>query len=211
MAFTGLDHPDDIAVDDAGDLVVTEPAHHRVLELRAGPSNPTALPFSGLGDPSGVALNSRDPRADRVVFVTDAARNRVLELLAHSTEQTELPFRGLDGPSAVAVGGDRAVFVIDRENERVLKLPRTATVDTVLPYVIGRPDYVAVDTAGNVYVTNTGDNRVVQLVHASNASITLPFNDLNHPDGVAADTAGNVYVADAGNNRVLKLPPSPAR
>lgn len=211
VAFTGLDHPDDIAVDDAGDLVVTEPAHHRVLELRAGSSNPTALPFTDLGDPSGVALNSRDPRADRVVFVTDAARNRVLELLAHSTEQTELPFRGLDGPSAVAVGGDRAVFVIDRENERVLKLPRTATVDTVLPYVIGRPDYVAVDTVGNVYVTNTGDNRVVQLVHASNASITLPFNDLNHPDGVAADTAGNVYVADAGNNRVLKLPPNQAR
>jgi serine/threonine-protein kinase len=81
-------------------------------------------------------------------------------------------------------------------------------VDTVLPYVIGRPDYVAVDTAGDVYVTNAGDNRVVQLVKASNASITLPFNGLNHPQGVAVDTAGNVYVADAGNNRVLKLPPS---
>ena len=90
----------------------------------------------------------------------------------------------------------------------MLKLPWTATVETVLPFVVGRPDFVAVDTSGNVYVTDSRDNRVMKLVKASNTSITLPFNGLNHPQGIAVDTAGNVYVADAGNNRVLKLPPS---
>ena len=90
----------------------------------------------------------------------------------------------------------------------MLKLPRTATADTVLPYVIGRPDWVAVDTDGNVYVTDSHGNRVLKLVKESSTAITLPFNGLNNPQGVAVDAAGNVYVADTGNSRILKLPPS---
>ncbi len=206
-SFSGLDHPAGLAVDDSGDLAVTEPANDRVLELPAG-STQTVLPFTGLAGPTGVAISSRDPRADHAVFVTDTVHNRVLELLGHSSSQAELPFTGLEGPSAVTVGSNNLLFVIDRENERVLKLPWTATVATVLPYAVGRPDFVAVDATDDLYVTDSRDNRVMRLVKASNTSIALPFNGLNGPQGVAVDAAGNVYVADAGNNRVLKLPPS---
>jgi serine/threonine-protein kinase len=212
VPLAGLDRPEDIAVDDAGDLVVTEPAEHRVLELTAGSPSPTVLPFTDLGEPTGVAVDSREPgpqgREGRAVVVTDATHNRVVELLAHSTEQTELPFSGLQNPSAVTASPDGALFVVDRDNERVLKLPGTATVPTVLPFVVGRPDDVAVDTSGNVYVTDGHENLVIEFLKASNTSITLPFNGLNHPQGIAVDGAGNVYVADAGNNRVLRLSPS---
>jgi serine/threonine protein kinase, bacterial len=204
----GLDRPDDIAVDDAANLEVTEPAQHRVLELTAGATQPTVLSFTDLGDPTGVAIDSRDPGNDRAVVVTDCAHNRVVELLGHSTAQTELPFVGLACPSAVTVGRDGTLFVIDRNNERVLKLPWKATVPTVLPFVVGRPEDVAVDPSGNVYVTDSYDNRVTKFVRASNTSKTLPFNGINHPQGISVDAGGNVYVVDTGNNRVLKLPPS---
>ncbi len=206
IPLAGLDRPADIAVDDAGDLEVTEPARHRVVELTAGSTNATVLPFTDLGEPTGVAIDRHDPGSERAVVVTDSARNRVVELLAHSTEQTELPFIGLAGPSAVTAGRDGALFVIDRDNERVLKLPWTGTVPTVLPFVVGHPEDVAVDTSGDVYVTDSGDNRVMEFVKASHTSKILPFNGLNHPQGISVDTAGNVYVVDTGNNRVLKLP-----
>jgi serine/threonine protein kinase, bacterial len=205
--LAGLDHPDDIAVDDAGDIYVTEPAQHRVLELTAGSTNPTVLPFTDLGEPTGVAIDSRGPGNDRGVVVSDATHNRVVALLAHSTQQTELPFTGLACPSAVTVDRDGALFVIDRDNERVLKLPWKATVPTVLPFVVGHPEDVAVDTSGDVYVTDGHANRVTKFVEASNTSKTLPFNGVNHPQGISVDSAGNVYVVDTGNNRVLKLPP----
>ncbi len=208
VPVAGLDRPEDIAVDDAGNLEITEPSQHRVLQLTAGSTSPTVLPFTDLGEPTGVAIDSSDIGNDRAVVVTDCTHNRVVALRAHSTEQTELPFSGLACPSAVTVNPNGALFVIDRDNERVLKLPWTATVPTALPFVVGRPDDVAVDTSGNVYVTDSHDNRITKFVTASNTSKTLMFSGVNHPQGIDVDTAGNVYVVDAGNNRILKLPPS---
>ena len=50
--------------------------------------------------------------------------------------------------------------------------------------------------AGNVYVADTGNNRVLKLAAGSSTQTVLPFTGLNGPYGVAVDTAGTVYVAD---------------
>jgi sugar lactone lactonase YvrE len=70
---------------------------------------------------------------------------------------------------------------------------------------LNHPDTTAVDSAGNVYVADTGNNRVLRLAAGSTTPSQLPFTELNHPAGVMVDRAGNVYVADGHNNRVLKL------
>ncbi len=64
---------------------------------------------------------------------------------------------------------------------------------------------MAVDAAGDVYVTDGFNNRVVKLAAGSYTQTVLPFTGLNDPRGVAVDAAGNLYVTDRGNNRVLKL------
>jgi serine/threonine protein kinase len=85
--------------------------------------------------------------------------------------------------------------------------PAPASGQTVLPFTgLNRPDGVAVDTTGNLYVTDSKNNRVVELAAGSATQAVLPFTGLNHPDGVAVDTAGNLYVTDSANNRVVKLP-----
>ena len=67
------------------------------------------------------------------------------------------------------------------------------------------PGGVAVDTAGNVYVSSEGMyGRVVALAAGSNATTVWPFTGLYQPQGLAVDGAGSVYVADF-NNRVVKL------
>lgn len=67
---------------------------------------------------------------------------------------------------------------------------------------------VAVDTEGNLYVTDNGPNRVLKLAAGSTTPTPLPFTGLKNPTGVAVDTAGAVYVTDGyPEQRVLKLAP----
>jgi serine/threonine-protein kinase len=71
---------------------------------------------------------------------------------------------------------------------------------------------VAVDSAGNVYVTERTLGQVLKLPVGSNAQVELPFTGLEDPKGMAVDTAGNVYIIDntppsyGSYGRVLKLP-----
>jgi serine/threonine-protein kinase len=77
----------------------------------------------------------------------------------------------------------------------------------VLPFTdLKSPQGVAVDTAGNLYVADFDNNRVLKLAAGATEPTVLPFTDLHHPVGVAVDTAGNIYVTDNLKRLVLKLP-----
>ena len=85
--------------------------------------------------------------------------------------------------------------------------PAAPAWPTVLPFTdLNEPWGVAVDTAGNLYVVDRLNNRVVELPAGSSTQAVLPFTGLNNPVHVAVDTAGNLYVTDFGNDRVVKLP-----
>jgi sugar lactone lactonase YvrE len=159
------------------------------------------LPFTGLTNPSGVAV---DAAGD--VYLADSSNHRVLKLAAGSKDQTVLPFAGLQTPGGVAVDSEGNVYVTDGPNNRVVKLAAGSTDQTVLPMTgVQYPNGLAVDTAGNVYVTDGPNNRVVKLAAGSNDQSVLPFTGLKAASAVAVDGAGSVYVNDGPNNRVLKL------
>jgi streptogramin lyase len=72
------------------------------------------------------------------------------------------------------------------------------------------PFGVAVDSSGNVYVTDVSNNTVNEIlavngsIPASPTLVTLG-SGFNVPIGVAVDGNGNVYVADAGNSAVKEI------
>ncbi|WP_431972003.1 serine/threonine-protein kinase PknD [Nocardia sp. bgisy134] len=75
-----------------------------------------------------------------------------------------------------------------------------------LPFTgVSLPTGVAVDTAGNIYVTDMGSDRVLKLAAGASTPTPLPFTGLKNPQDVAVDPAGNIYVSDTSNDRVLKL------
>jgi tripartite motif-containing protein 71 len=67
-----------------------------------------------------------------------------------------------------------------------------------------------VDTSGNVYVADSGNNRVQKFDSNSNFITEWGTKGSNEgqflqPLGVAVDSVGNVYVVDSGNSRIQVL------
>jgi sugar lactone lactonase YvrE len=209
LPFTGLDEPNGVAVDAAGNLYVTavlgavaggDPNNTRVLKLPAGSATQEVLPFTGLGNPDDVAVDAAGN-----LYVTDHLKNLVVKLPTGSATQVVLSFTGLWGPVGVAVDS-AGIYVTDESNNRVLKLPAGSATQEVLPFTgLHNPRGVAVDPAGTLYVIDKSNNRVLKLPAGSATQEVLPFTGLNEPNGVAVDSAGNLYVTDTLNHRVLKL------
>jgi sugar lactone lactonase YvrE len=75
---------------------------------------------------------------------------------------------------------------------------------------LNSPSGVATDASGNVYVADTGNNRI-QKFDATGNFLTM-WGSAGSANGqfvdalaLAIDASGNVYVADAGNNRIQKF------
>ena len=80
---------------------------------------------------------------------------------------------------------------------------------------------MAVDSAGNVYVADYGNDEIRKITpagvvttlagaagQAGSAMAPAARQDSTEPAGVAVDSAGNVYVADSGNDEIRKITPA---
>ncbi len=204
LPFTGLDYrlsPGAVAVDGDGNVyAASQGMYGRVLKLASGSTKPVQLPFNGLYQPQGLAVDGAGS-----IYVSDF-NNRVAKLTAGSNDQTDLPFNGLNYPEGVAVDTAGNVYVADRGNNRVVKLTAGSNDQTDVPFEgLKHPDGVDVDPDGNVYVTDTDNNRVLKLATGSNTQSVLPFTGLSVPWGVAVDSKGDVYVTEHDKNKVAEL------
>jgi sugar lactone lactonase YvrE len=72
---------------------------------------------------------------------------------------------------------------------------------------LNSPSGIALDASGDVWVSDTGDNRVVEF-SATGTDIGgfTPSGSyaLNGPTGITVNAAGDVFVADTGDNRVVE-------
>ena len=65
----------------------------------------------------------------------------------------------------------------------MLKLAAGSATQSVLPFTgLNYPAGVAVDAAGNLYVADSDNNRVVKLAAGSSTQTVLPFTGLNYPE-----------------------------
>ena len=151
--------------------------------------NYTIQTFAGGGVPQGLVGTSA--RLASVTGVaTDAAGNVYIALQAYSAvvrmDATTRVLTLVAGTGTPGYSGDNGP---------------AASAQLNMPWG------VAVDTAGNLYIADSGNNRVRKV---SNGVITTVSGggvgaQLSNPTGVAVDTSGNLYIADSGNNVVRKV------
>jgi trimeric autotransporter adhesin len=139
----------------------------------------------------------------------------------------------LNSPQGVCAYGS-SIYIADTGNNLIRKVTGT-TITTIAgtgtagyggdggaatAAMLSSSRKVAVDTAGNLYIADTGNNRIrkvtvatgiISLVAGTGAPGStgdggLAINaTLNSPAGVAVDASGNVYIADTGNNKIRKV------
>jgi sugar lactone lactonase YvrE len=218
-------------------------------------SLPPVLVASGCREPArdgatpsrsaGQALGYRIPPdavADAFLGQVGAAFNTV-----NRVEGREL--NTVDGMALDRSATPPRLYVVDSNNHRVLAWADATGYQSGAPadLVLGQADLrltangctlttaetlctprdVAVDAVGNVYVSDTGHNRVLQFdrpfatdriadrVFGQNGSFSTSMpnlggapsaSSLSGPAGLVVTTGGALIVADSGNHRVLRVP-----
>lgn len=139
-------------------------------------------------------------------------------------------------PIGLALDSAGNLFIADAFNYRVRKLTSGGVIGTVagngmagfsgdgdraISAQLKNPVSVAVDSAGNLFIADSGNHRV-RKVTSNGAIRTVAGNgdpgfsgddgpgtsaQLSHPTGVAIDAAGNLFIVDHDNNRIRKVTP----
>lgn len=138
----------------------------------------------------------------------------------------------LDAPISLAVDAAGTVYIGDFNNARVRAVSPDGIITTVtgtglagysgdgsaaITAQIAKPTGLAVDSAGNIYIADSPNNRIRKITNGfistvaggapgaggDNGPATLA--QLNFPTAVAVDSSGNLYIADTGNHRIRKV------
>lgn len=196
---------------------------------------------AGLIGPTSVAVDSADNVyiADPPAGVIRKVSNGVISTFAGTGTNSFSGDGGpasaatMDFPSGVAVDTSGNVYIADTLNQRIRKVSggiittiagisnlgyngdnQSATAASLFA-----PQGVAVDTAGNVYIADTQNNRVRKVTPAGIIT-TVAGNgtagyggdggpataaEIYLPKAVALDPGSNLYIADYGNNIIRRV------
>ena len=124
----------------------------------------------------------------------------------------------LHTPSGIALDSQGNKYIADTANHRIRQIAPGGMISTIagtgtagadgdagpaLAATLNSPESVAMDSTNNLYIADTGNNKIRKITPDGNISTVL--DGLNNPEYVAVDGTGAVYVADTGNDRVVKI------
>jgi len=254
-----LNNPVGVAVDRTGNLFIADSYNFCIRKVTPDgviitvAGNGTAG-FSGDGGPAteaqlyqpwNVAVDGEDN-----LFIADLVNHRIRKVTPNGVISTvagmgTAGFSGDGGPAAeaqlryptgVAIDTTGNLFIADSGNNRVRKVTPNGFISTVAGMgmagfsgdggpateaPLSRPTGVAIDAAGNLFITDHDNNCIREITPNGLISTvagvgTAGFSgdggpaaeaQFNYPTGIALDNADNLFVADYDNNRIRVVMP----
>ncbi len=209
-------------------VYVADTWNHRIQKFTLDGEFVAILGVAGAAEPDstdgslGLFFGPRDIELlpNNQLLVTDTGNHR-LQIISRDGEPiTQLGSLGVqlgqfNEPVGLASSPvDGSLFVADTWNGRIQQFTPDLfalnewKVDAWDSQTIDNKPYTAVDSAGNVYVTDPEGYRI--LIFSADGEYIGRFGHFDTgtggfglPNGIAIDADDNVYVADALNNRVL--------
>lgn len=192
--------PGGIAADSAGNLYVADTFNATIRLINpAGVTSTYAGSAGNHGDKDGLRAAARfnapggmavDPLGN--IYVADTSSNTIRRIAPDGAVTTLAGTPGVSG----------------------------ATDGTGLEALFNQPGGLAVDSAGSIYVADTGNSTVRKITMAGAVTTLAGLRGIaglsdgvgssayfNQPRGLAVDGAGNVFVADTGNAAIRKIAP----
>ena len=190
-----------VAVDGAGNVFVGDFVDGEVVEIPANGSTPTVVYNPAGANPVGLGV---DAAGD--LFIADHGLKQVAEVPAGCGNSScwKTIGSGWQQPDSVSVDAAGDVYVADEgpTNSTVLGvvdevLPPTCTSNCQIVLASGLNTVVATsDATGDVFISNQGNNQVVELTRSQPPSLSFALTNL----GIAsADSPQAVSVQNVGN------------
>ena len=215
-----LNSPTGVALDSKGNLLITDSGNNRIRRV----DSVTGIITTVVGNGSTTAFDGVPATSSGL----DLAR-----------PQSDVPI-----PGTVFVEPDDDLFIADTFNNRIRRVDvGTGVITTVagngqqgsylqgdgLPATLAPlyfPTGVAIDKSGNLFISDTFNQRIRRVDAATGVIVTVAgsstnagpqaggyggdggpavFALLNRPNGVTIDSAGNLIVTDSGNGRVRRV------
>jgi uncharacterized protein (TIGR03437 family) len=241
--------PSGVAVDSGGNLYIADSGNNRIRKVSNGAITTVAgngtQGYSGdngpaasarLNGPSGVAVDSAGNLyiADSSNYLIRKVSNGVITTVAGGGsvlgDNGPATSAQLGGALGVAVDSAGNLYIADQGNDRIRKVSNgvIATVagdgdwgfsgdnGPAVSAELAIPDGVAVDSAGNLYISDSGCLRIREVSNGVIATVAgggtaigdngpATSAQLWAPSGVAVDSAGNLYIADTDYNRIREV------
>src|SRR5207244_1693590 len=132
-------------------------------------------------------------------------------------------------PHEIAIDASGTLYVADAQNNAIRKITSSGAVSTLAGLAgtrgssdgtgtdarFQRPEGLVLDSSGNVYVSDTGNNTIRKVTPAgvvttlAGAEMVFGSDDgvgsaarFDLPAGLAIDSSGTIYVADSGNSTI---------
>jgi sugar lactone lactonase YvrE len=195
-----------VAADASGNVYIADPGNARVRKVDTAGVITT---FAGGGNTLGDGGPATSAMVNPSAITTDAAGNLyIAESFAGLIRKVDAVTKII---TTVAGGGP---FTATEEG-----LPATSAS-------LRSPHGIALDSAGNLYISEANGNRVRKVSAATKTIVTIAGNatagfqgdggaataaQLNDPNGLRVDAAGTIYIADRGNDRIRVVTAIPAR
>ncbi len=229
----GISGPMGVAQSPTNSVVFAADSGHNTLDQLSGTSLSFVKAYSGsYNDPTGLAFDGAG-----ILYIADTGNNRILTLsydsgsgyyTGPSVFLTSANSVSLSGPTAVAsnhyYNGLATIYIADAGNNRIIKCTSAGVVSAVFGgstlyngVALNDPMGVTVDLAangspGNVYIADTGNNRIVELsstgTYITSWTTYSSGHNLNQPTSISTTYATTEYlwVADSGNHQVDVFP-----